>query len=122
MKGRFYNSVAWRRLRAACLERHPICATAGCGQRSVVADHIIPRSQGGADTLENLIGRCITCHNARRGTAEPRLRGCDADGIPRDRKHSWNITARENLSQLRRRTAWGDDFPVSSPPRYRGRR
>ena len=120
MNGRFYDTQAWRRLRAACLAQHPICATEGCGNRSVVADHVLPRSRGGADTLDNLVGRCITCHNARRGTAEPRLRGCDANGMPRDRGHAWHagtVSPREkNLSGLRCGTAWGDDLPVSSAP------
>ncbi len=116
MSDPFYRSPAWRRLRAECLRLHPTCATAGCGARSVVADHIIPRRQGGADAQHNLVGRCITCHNARRGTAEPRLAGCSADGTPRDRAHWWNAGNRSGLGPA---TAWGDDFPVSSP---RGRR
>jgi hypothetical protein len=130
---RFYDTQAWRRLRAACLAQHPICATAGCGQRSVVADHVLPRSRGGADTLDNLVGRCITCHNARRGTAEPRLRGCDANGIPRDRGHAWHAkgaaggvgaapTPAKNLSGLTSGTARGGDLPVSSAPKFSGRR
>lgn len=131
MTGRFYDTQAWRRLRAACLARHPVCATEGCGQRSVVADHVIPRSRGGADSLDNLVGRCITCHNARRGTAEPKLRGCDANGMPRDRGHAWHAGTRgthsaapshaKNLSGLTRGTAWGGDLPVSSAPNDRRR-
>jgi len=94
----FYRTQEWRRLRAECIRLHPTCATAGCGGRSVVADHIIPRSQGGADSLDNLVGRCITCHNARRGMGEPRLPGCDADGTPRDRGHWWH-GASQQISQ-----------------------
>lgn len=125
---RFYDTQAWRRLRAACIAQHPVCATAGCGQRSVVADHVIPRSQGGADSLANLVGRCITCHNARRGTAEPKLRGCDANGMPRDRGHWWYAPAAgvatsyaKNRSGLGRGTAWGGDCPVSSTSNDLGR-
>ena len=85
----FYSSAMWRKLRSECIRRHPVCATAGCGGFSVVADHITPRSRGGTDTSDNLTGRCLTCHNARRGTAEPRLRGCDPAGTPRDAAHWW---------------------------------
>ncbi|MCC6718237.1 MAG: HNH endonuclease [Acetobacteraceae bacterium] len=112
---RFYDTQEWRRLRAACIAQHPVCATAGCGQRSIVADHVVPRSRGGSDTLDNLVGRCITCHNARRGTAEPRLRGCDANGIPRDRGHPWHASGkRKNLSGLSPGTAWGEQRRVRS--------
>jgi mono/diheme cytochrome c family protein len=90
MSSAFYRSAEWRRLRAECIRLHPTCATAGCGQPSRVADHVIPRTRGGADALHNLVGRCITCHNARRGTAEPVLRGCDAAGNPRDAGHWWH--------------------------------
>jgi hypothetical protein len=137
----FYSSATWRRLRAECLRRHPVCATAGCGRFSVVADHIVPRSRGGTDTQDNLTGRCLTCHNSRRGTAEPRLRGCDAEGNPLDRGHWWHdgvgrtpptththerdrslevergVSARlKNSSGLGSKTAWVADNPVSSDP------
>lgn len=114
MSDPFYRSAEWQRLRAECIRLHPRCATAGCGRRSVVADHVIPRSQGGADSLSNLVGRCIECHNRRRGRAEPRLPGCDADGNPRDRGHWWRS---ENRSGLTPPTAWGAPNSVSSAPR-----
>ncbi|MFT8247283.1 HNH endonuclease [Roseomonas sp. BN140053] len=105
----FYSSPHWRRLRLVVLNAHPLCTTAGCGRGSVVADHIVPRSQGGADDLANLTGRCWHCHQARRGTAEPRLRGCDARGTPRDQGHWWNTSpaapASNNRPQLAGQTA-----------------
>jgi 5-methylcytosine-specific restriction endonuclease McrA len=57
----FYKTAFWKRLRAACLKRDRKCTTPGCTERAVVADHIVPRSKGGADTLENLRGLCIRC-------------------------------------------------------------
>ncbi len=115
MSDPFYRTQVWRELRAACLRRHPVCVTAGCGARSVVADHVTPRRQGGTDTLDNLVGRCVACHNARRGAAEPRLRGCDPDGTPRDRGHWWNAPASSrNRSGLGAATVCGDDSEVSS--------
>ena len=119
MSSAFYRTGEWRRLRADCIRLYPICATAGCGQPSRVADHVLPRSQGGADSLANLVGRCITCHNARRGTAEPRLRGAELDGRPRDRAHWWNVG---NLSGLGAGTASGAQPQVSSAARGGQRR
>ena len=112
----YYKTAAWRRLRALALAHSPICVTAGCGKPARVADHVIPRSQGGEDSLANLVGRCIDCHNRRRGTAEPRMPGCTADGTPRDRGHWWN----ENRSQLTPRTAPPGPKVVSSRPKQLG--
>jgi hypothetical protein len=121
MSDPFYRTAEWRRLRVECIRRHPVCATSGCNGRSVVADHIIPRSQGGGDEQDNLVGRCITCHNARRGTGEPRLPGCEADGTPRDRAHWWNAgSAREISHSWEARTASHHPKAVSSgivPPK-----
>lgn len=89
----FYGTAAWKRLSAACLRRDRICTTQGCNELAVVADHVIPRSQGGPDTLANLVGRCIRCHNRRRGRDEPPIQGCYPDGQPRDRRHWWNSGA-----------------------------
>lgn len=97
MSDPFYRSKAWHRLRCIVLERDPVCASPGCGQRSVAVDHIIERARGGPDHESNLRGLCTQCHNARRRGREPRATGCDADGTPRDLTHWWN---RENLSGL----------------------
>lgn len=86
----FYKTPFWKRLRAACLKRDRICTTPGCTKRAAVADHIVPRSKGGADTLENLRGLCIQHHNQRRHGGEPYLKGCNANGQPVDPNHWWN--------------------------------
>ncbi len=96
MSSPFYRSREWRQLRAETLRRQPTCATSGCTARSVVADHIKPRSKGGADALHNLRGLCTTCHNQRRQGGEPRA-WCDAEGRPMAASHWWN---KGNLSQL----------------------
>lgn len=91
MSSAFYRSAEWRRLRAECLRRQPVCVTPGCGKPATVADHIVPRSKGGADSLANLRGVCAACHNSRtaRGNGALRVRGCDASGWPLDPGHAW---------------------------------
>jgi hypothetical protein len=95
----YYNTRAWRRLREQCLSASPLCVT--CGAPAVVADHIIPRSAGGADSLENLRSLCLHHHAQRRHGGEPILKGCNAAGTPTDPRHWWN-DAPKNLSGLRR--------------------
>jgi hypothetical protein len=57
----YYESDAWRRLRLQVLarDRH-ICQY--CGSRGWQADHVIPRSRGGPDTLKNLVCACVDCN------------------------------------------------------------
>lgn len=114
----FYSSKQWRWLREQALARHPFCVTPGCNRPSVVADHVIPRSQGGADSLDNLVGRCIPCHNARRGTGQPKAKGCDSTGMPVDATHWWSAApcADENRSGLAGRDRAPPPNPVSSDP------
>src|SRR5690606_12354497 len=65
----FYDSPKWRSLSRQCLARDPMCKWPGCHLPSKEADHIIPREDGGADTLENLQGLCHT-HHSRKTMAE----------------------------------------------------
>ena len=59
----------WRKLRNAVIARDPICQT--CGQApSTDAAHIIPRAQGGQDTMENLRGACHSCHSSETATRD----------------------------------------------------
>ncbi|MFL1461349.1 HNH endonuclease [Roseococcus sp. DSY-14] len=115
MSDPFYRSREWRELRAACLARQPHCATPGCLERAVVADHIIPRSRGGADALHNLRGLCLRCHNQRRQGGEPRA-WTAASGQPMDPRHWWNQPGAGNLSGLGAGTVWGEPPAVSSDP------
>jgi hypothetical protein len=100
MSDPFYRTAQWRRLRAAALMRDPVCVTPGCSQAARVADHIVPRRQGGADSLDNLRCLCIECHNQRSHGGEPTVRGCDAAGKPNDPTHWWNRPRLQNRSGL----------------------
>jgi hypothetical protein len=43
------------------------CADCGVERTSLHKHHIIPRSQGGPDTPDNLVGLCSNCHEDRHG-------------------------------------------------------
>lgn len=102
MRDPFYRSARWRALRAAVLRSDPTCTTPGCRRRSTHADHVVPRSRGGADTLANLRGLCASCHsrvtaaadggfgNARKRERRVGVPGCDESGRPLDPRHWWN--------------------------------
>ena len=63
--------AAWRKTRARVLARDPyckICERVGCKMVSTDADHIVPRSEGGADEMSNLQGVCHSCHSRKTAT------------------------------------------------------
>ena len=45
-----------------------------CGKRADTADHLIPISQGGTSTLDNVVPACRACNSGRsgRGRSNPR--------------------------------------------------
>lgn len=66
---KFYESSAWRKLRAKFIAANPLCAE--CLKRGVVTparvvDHILPINMGGAALSEdNLQALCDRCHNIK---------------------------------------------------------
>jgi 5-methylcytosine-specific restriction endonuclease McrA len=63
----YYSAPSWRELRASCLARdNHTCVVEGCGQRAIVADHIVSRRAGGADALHNLRSLCRLHDNQAR--------------------------------------------------------
>ncbi len=61
----------WRKLAMMVLNRDPICVKQGCNSEATEVDHIVPRRQGGEDSMENLQGLCKACHShkTRRETS-----------------------------------------------------
>ena len=61
----------WGEIRKAVYRRDNYhctnCASAGGphGDTELHADHVLPRSRGGSDTLQNLRTLCRSCHQAR---------------------------------------------------------
>jgi 5-methylcytosine-specific restriction endonuclease McrA len=56
-----YATSAWRQLSLAVVERDAACVECG-GTCMLSAHHIIPRAEGGPDTLANLEALCVACH------------------------------------------------------------
>jgi 5-methylcytosine-specific restriction protein A len=57
----YYDTRAWRALSKAQLQREPwcrVCLYNGEQVKGSVADHIVPRRDGGADALTNLQTLC----------------------------------------------------------------
>lgn len=70
----YYQTKEWKQRRKAQLDAEPLCAgpdsyCAGMGRvtPATVADHIIPREQGGSDEPHNLQSLCGSCHNKKSG-------------------------------------------------------
>lgn len=65
----FYQSREWRRVRAAFLREHPLCAACEARGRvvpAVVADHVQPLKDGGLRfDWANLQALCVSCHNRK---------------------------------------------------------
>lgn len=60
-------------IRRRILRRDRVCKM--CGKRpSTVADHRIPRAEGGADTMANGQGLCDECHAEKTKTEQTRGR------------------------------------------------
>src|SRR6266540_5070093 len=98
MRDPYYRTKHWKRLRAARLKiDNYMCTVPGCGARAVVVDHITRRRDGGADTIENTRSLCDEHDrsvkerpNGQRANAGKLVvKGCFADGSPRDPSHPW---------------------------------
>jgi hypothetical protein len=63
----YYDSKAWRELRAQVLERDKYTCQY-CGEVGHQADHVLPRLHGGADDLENLVACCGRCNRTAKNS------------------------------------------------------
>lgn len=65
----------WQRLRAIVLRANPLCVDPYHRHPEQVVpatevDHIIPKRQGGTDSVDNLQSLCRECHNAKTARGE----------------------------------------------------
>lgn len=70
-----------KRTRQRILRQDPWCTCAGCSHhsgpcvdRSTIADHIVPKAEGGTDDLTNGQGLCAPCHDHKTRTEADRGR------------------------------------------------
>lgn len=63
----FYKSDEWEFLRAKKLQESPFCECPDptCNEIATEVDHIIPRSKGGPDIIENLQSLTKSCHSKK---------------------------------------------------------
>ena len=67
------TSARWQALRLRVLRRdHWTCYR--CGGVAKVADHIVPLSEGGADTEDNLGALCVDCDRSKSSREGNRAR------------------------------------------------
>lgn len=67
----FYQSSAWRKTRNAFISVNPRCVK--CGDKAVVADHIVRIKDGGSPLdWSNLQPMCTPCHNKKDNNAGKR--------------------------------------------------
>jgi 5-methylcytosine-specific restriction protein A len=72
------HSSRWEALRQQVLRADwycVACAAAGRVSYATEVDHIVPRTRGGADALENLQGLCRACHARKTGREGRRAQG-----------------------------------------------
>ncbi len=60
-----YNDPEWKRIRAAYIKAHPLCAE--CGEKGKHVDHISSRAKGGTNEESNLQTLCHRCHSRKTG-------------------------------------------------------
>lgn len=62
----YYSTRGWYKVRAKVLKRDKYTCQY-CGDRAGTADHIIPRSKGGPNTMANLVACCMVCNEIAGG-------------------------------------------------------
>lgn len=102
MTGRLYDRQQWKRVRANQLEREPTCRM--CRQEGAPiprpahhVDHITPLEKGGAPFDRNNLQSLCHSHHSEKTALDKmgiafndwELRGCYADGSPRDPSHPY---------------------------------
>lgn len=102
------DSAAWKRLRAQVLAEEPLCRwclARGLLVASTEVDHIKDSRDDYSDdnSRENLTGMCNACHSLKTAASMGKnvYLGCDANGLPIDPAHPWNITSNQAVPERR---------------------
>jgi 5-methylcytosine-specific restriction enzyme A len=82
-----YTSPRYKTNRAIAIKREPFChwRLPGCTGRSTQADHLRPVSQGGDNSLANLVGSCQHCNEARGRATGNQIANANRERSRRDR-------------------------------------
>lgn len=62
----YYFTKGWYKVRAKALKRDGYTCQY-CGDKATTADHIVPRSKGGPNTMANLVACCSRCNEIAGG-------------------------------------------------------
>ena len=74
----YRNKGRWQRLRSKVLMRdNYTCVYCGKASANLHCDHVLPRSRGGPDSMENLVAACPRC-NLLKGAKTPEEWGSNA--------------------------------------------
>ena len=60
------STTQWRRIRQTVINRDGCCQRCGT-EDNLSVDHIVPRSLGGTDNLDNLEVLCSSCNSSKGG-------------------------------------------------------
>lgn len=60
-------------MRKRVLEEEPLCIT-GCGRLTTIADHRVPKAEGGTDERDNYQGMCEPCHKIKTAAESARAK------------------------------------------------
>lgn len=87
-----YSTTRWKILRMAKLRQNPMCeyCPPGLERPATQVDHKKAIRHGGDPwDVNNLASSCQKCHSEKTAAGEV-LKGCNADGTPRDPNHEWS--------------------------------
>ena len=59
----YYHTPAWRRVRNHVVDRDYGQCTVCASSRLLAVHHVLARKDGGADTPDNLVTLCTSCHS-----------------------------------------------------------
>ena len=85
----------WQKLRKKALSRDnylcQVCYSTKVLTAATEVDHIVQKSKGGTDSLDNLQSICHQCHKDKTNIENGmKPKGCETDGTPTDISHAWN--------------------------------
>ncbi len=80
-----------------------------CGQdlarQEITYDHVIPKSQGGGTSWENVVTCCLKC-NGKKGGRTPQQAGMKLRHIPK--RPAWNMSVRLTIGIRQAPKSWRD--------------